>query len=223
MDTLILRDVNGIPSRAETLRRTFPGPVDVVCPGDLEIPGAVPVDIPAEWLPRIDAPRRWLEWVAADALGFAAVQALAIDAEFVWFAESDVWAPDDIWKSVFAATAASTADAIIAKLIAKDHPFAGLAGGFRWPGNPPWVTHSHFLALYRLSRRAIAWCIEEIEPLRDCYSECRVASVIHRRGGSVRDLREFVDYCAPRSFVGNVTGQRFAPDRMNHPVKHPIP
>lgn len=219
---LILRDVNGIPDRAETLRRTFPGTVDVVCPGDLEIPGAVPVDIQEGWLPNLDAPRRWREWFAADALGFAAVQALAIDSDFVWFVESDVWAPDDIWRAVFAATATSKADAIIAKIIARDHSFAGLAGCFRWKGNPPWVTHSHFLALYRLSRRAIAWCIEEIEPLRDCFCECRVASVIHRRGGSVRDLREFVAYSAPRSFGCSVAGQRFDPRAMNHPVKHVV-
>ncbi len=57
------------------------------------------------------------------------------------------------------------------------------------------------------------------EELRECYSEAKVASLIHHRGGSVRELSEFVRYSSPRSFTGAATSQRFTPDAMNHPVK----
>ena len=217
---LIFRDIDGLPDRLATVRRTFPGEVVPIAPHHAPQSGAIPIEVPAAWLPTLPGKsRRYLEWFAADALGLAAVEQLAIDADHVWFVESDVWAPDAIWRDIFAATAAAPADFIVAKLLARSSPFARFNGGFQNPGNPDWITHTSLLGLYRLSRRALQWCHTAAEPLRECYSECRVASLVHRQGGSVRDLAEFLPYTGPRGFTGSVATQRFHPALMNHPVK----
>lgn len=218
---LVLKDCDGIPDRVETLRRVFPGEVLHVCPHHLPQPGAVPVEVPAQWLPSLDLPRHRLEWFAADALGLAALSGHEIP-EHVWFVESDVWAPDEVWRSVYDATSASAADGIFTKLLHRSHGFARTYRGFRWPGNPAWAETACILPLCRLSRRAIEWHLASIEELRECYSEVRCPSVIMREGGSVHDLREFLPYSAPRAFVGNLAYYRFTAGVMNHPAKNGI-
>lgn len=215
---LIFKDCDGIPDRVETLRRVFPGEVVHVCPAHRPQPGALPVIAPDAWLPSLDQPRAVREWFAADALGLAALVGLEIP-EHVWFVESDVWAPDAMWRAVFHATDGCDADGIFTRLMHRGHGFASTYRAWRWPGIPDWAQWCCILPLCRLSRRAIEWHLETIGPLRECYSEVRVPSIIAQRGGTVRDLREFLAYSAPRAFVGSLALREPVPGVMNHPVK----
>lgn len=217
---LIFRDCDGIPDRLATLRATFPGTVISVCPHHAPQPGAIPIEIPDAWLPAIDRPRRYREWFAADALGLAAIAQLDLDPTAAWFVESDVWAPEATWHRIFTATASIPDDGIFVKLVARDDSFARLAPSFQHPGNPPWITHTALLGLYRLSRRAIAWSLAAAGPLRECYSEARVPSLIIHHGGTLSDLSAHCRYSAPRAFTGSAP--HFVPGVMNHPVKFHI-
>jgi hypothetical protein len=97
------------------------------------------------------------------------------------------------------------------------HPFARSMK--HWLHAPEWATHAHLMTLYRLSARAIQWTTADIAGLREFYSETRCASGIVRRGGSVRNLREFLEYSAPRAFTGHVSSHCLTPGVLNHPVK----
>jgi len=219
---LIFRDCDGIPGRVDTIREAFPGEVHHVAPHHLGIPGAVPVEIPDAWLPWgsewRDVSRKRKEWFAADALGLAAIRQLGIEADFVWFVESDIWGPVEKWREVFASTAASDADGIFAKLMARNHPFAGFMDHWKLPTSGG-ATHAHLMTLYRLSSRAIGWATDSADELSEVYAEVKTASMIVRHGGTVHDLREFLAYSAPRAFTGHPENQRFAPGVLNHPVK----
>lgn len=220
--TLIFRDCDGIPGRINAVRETFPGEVFHVCPHHLRIPGATPIVIPDHWLPAAGESRARREWFAADSLGLAAVAHFGITDDFVWFVESDIWGPAEKWREVFAATAASAADGIFAKLMPRGHSFSRFLDHWRLPSTPDWATHSHLQTLYRLSFRAITWALADAIALREVYAEVKTASHIVRRGGTVHDLREFVSYSAPRAFTGHPDNQRLTPGVLNHPVKFDI-
>lgn len=215
--TLIFRDCDGLPGRLETLKAVFPGEVIAVTPHHLAMAGAIPITIPDEWLPETGETRARKEWFAADALGLAAIVQLGLDPDFCWFVESDIVGPSAVWRKVFDRTENSMDDGIFAKLLPRDHGFSGMVTS--WHMAPPGATHAHLMTLYRLSRRAIRWTLAEAVAQRNFYSEHKTASEIVRRGGTVRDLREFTEYSAPRAFVGHPSGQRFAPGVLNHPVK----
>lgn len=222
---LIFRDCDGIPGRVDTIRQAFPGEVFHVCPHHLPQPGATPIEIPNGWLPWgakwRDVPRARREWFAADTLGLAAVQALGIHAPFVWFAESDIHAPPEIWHRVFSSTADSDCDGIFAKLLPREHAFSRPLAHWSLPESAG-ATHVHLMTLYRLSARAIDTAIYHAESLRDVYAEVKTASMILRTGGTVADLATFCRYSAPRSFGGCTKHHRFTPGVMNHPVKFDI-
>ncbi len=219
---LIFRDCDGIPGRIEAIRETFPGTVWHVTPHHLAMPGAIPIQIPETWLPwgadwrGVSRARR--EWFASDTLGLAAVDRLGIDSDFVWFAESDIWAPPEVWDSIFTATAGADTDGIFAKLMPRTHGFARTPADWNLPA-PAGATHAHLRTLYRLARRAIRWALNSAAELSDVYAEVKTASQIVRHGGTVSDLREFVSYSAPRAFTGHPASHRFTTGVMNHPVK----
>jgi hypothetical protein len=222
---LIFRDCDGIPGRVDTIRGAFSGEVYHVAPHHLGIPGAVPVEIPDAWLPwgaewrGVSRARK--EWFAADALGLAAVRQLEIDADFIWFVESDICGPVEKWRELFTATDGIEVDGIFAKLMPRAHPFAVFMDHWKLPTSGG-ATHAHLMTLYRLSRRAIGWALDAAEGLSEVYAEVKTASMIVRHGGTVADLREFVEYSAPRAFTGHPENQLFHAGVLNHPVKFDI-
>ena len=219
---LIFRDCDGIPGRIDVLRETFPGNVWHVTPHHLAKPRATRIEIPEAWLPWgadwQGVPRARREWFASDTLGLAAVDRFAINSDFVWFVESDIWAPPEVWASIFTATAHAQTDGIFAKLMPREHSFARMLDHWNLPTSAG-ATHAHLQTLYRLSRRAIQWATDSAAELSNVYAEVKTASQIVRHGGTVADLRTFVSYSAPRAFTGHPGSHRFAPGVMNHPVK----
>lgn len=218
---LIFRDCDGIPGRIDTIREAFTGEVYHVTPADMIQSGAVQVEIPDDWLPDSGESRARREWFAADALGMAAVRQLGIDADFVWFVESDICGPVEKWREVFTATDGIEVDGIFAKLMPRAHPFAVFMDHWKLPTSGG-ATHAHLMTLYRLSRRAIGWALDAAEGLSEVYAEVKTASMIVRHGGTVADLREFVEYSAPRAFTGHPENQLFHAGVLNHPVKFDI-
>lgn len=218
---LIFRDCDGIPGRVETIRETFPGEVVHVCPHHAPQPGAIPIHIPDNWLPSNQPNRRRAEWFAADTLGLATVHQLGINSGFVWFVESDIHGPPEVWKRVFDSTADSLTDGIFAKLLPREHSFALALDHWKLPSSAT-ATHCHLMTLYRLSLRAIHTAIHRAESLREVYAEVKTASMILRTGGTIADLATFCRYSAPRSFTGSVNAHRHRPGVLNHPVKFDI-
>ena len=53
-----------------------------------------------------------------------------------------------------------------------------------------WASHRHLGAMFRLSRRAVAWLADAGEECREAFCEIANASVVHRAGGSTGDLRQ---------------------------------
>lgn len=217
---LIYRDCDGIGDHFQAVAAAFPGKVHRICPHHLHISGATRIEIPERWLPTTLKLRPRREWFAAEALGLAAVKQLHIRAPFVWFVESDISGPVDVWKQVFQSTADSTTDGIFAKLLPRDHAFARPLLHWQHPHTPKNASHCHLMTLYRLSARAIEWCSGEAEATREIYAEVKTASAIHHRGGTVADLAEFCRYSGPRSFTGSTKSHRFRPGVLNHPVKY---
>lgn len=216
-EVLILCDVGGYPKRLATLREAFPGEVVCVCPDDMAFPHATSVHVPDEWLPVNGASHFARGWYAADALSLAAIRNLSLNAEFFWVVESDVCGPVEKWREVFAATAASDADGIFCNLISRHHGFAPMVPAWRMTSTPAWAQFTCLAAIRRLSRRAVEWNMDEAESLREMFCEPRMPSLIHRRGGKLADLREFVKYTVPGSFTAGAV--IFRDGWLNHPVK----
>lgn len=218
---IILADCIGLPERAATLRG-MGRDVLAVSPDHLAIPGTVPVTIPAEWLPADDRPRRKKEWWKAECLPLAAIHSLHLDADFFWIVESDVWAPVDMWRALFAAVDESPADGLFCHLQSRDHPFAATNGHWRHPAVPAWARYFQLGVMMRLSRRAASWLIEAAPEMREVFCEVSVASVVRRAGGSVEDFSKHMSYTRPRAMTGNIHGSRFDPAVFNHPVKREL-
>lgn len=179
-DVVILQDVAGYPERLRALRDAHPR-VIAVRPEDKAHPHAAAIAIPPEWLPAdpsIPFSRRC--WFRAHTLGLAAVQQLAIDADFYWFIESDCVASQDRWKALFADHAETTSDCVSnpfrSRLSTPTNPW------WTHPGTPEWATHFVVPACYRLSRRAVEELIRTAEETRECFCEHAIASTILRAG-----------------------------------------
>jgi hypothetical protein len=209
---VILQDVDGRPERIRALRSVHPY-VRVFCPPDKEIAGAVKIDVPAEWLPvKHDRPHWW----KADALALAAAR--TVDADSYWFIESDVAATPEVWSDLFATHEDNPVDCLAAAIGRR-----GPGSGFRhWehPGTPRNADRHFIMAVYRLSRRAVAASIAMAEDLRETFSEVAVPYVMKRSGLSMADMNGRGLFWSPTTFRTKPQEVRIDPRFLNHPVKH---
>ena len=97
---VIMTDAAGYPRRADTLRRTLHAlgiPFLRVAPADRPQPGALPVDLPVEWLPADDRPLHQKHWYRNHLHCLAAVRSYGLHADHYWCAEADVSASPGTW------------------------------------------------------------------------------------------------------------------------------
>ena len=156
-------------------------------------------------------------WFKADAMAFAAVKHLSIDADFYWFIESDVAAEQVVWKRLFEKHKDNDTDhlSIFSSTIETNPDFEG----WTHPGTPDDVDLFSLMSIFRLSKRALNACIDSAIELRECFGESAIPYVIKMNGFS-HDLIDpdglLMDsntMCAYPSLV------RLHLNKINHPIK----
>lgn len=214
---VIIQDPAGYSERCRALQQAHPHAF-AVSPEDKPYAHTLSVTIPDEWLPAdltISFSRRC--WHRGYTLGLAAVQKLAIDADYYWFIESDCVASQERWKALFASHVDNEDDCV-------SNPFRSRAetkDNFWWthPGTPDWATHFYVPACHRLSRRAVAELIRTAEETRECFCEHALASTIVRAGFTFSSANDPVTHWNRQTYRFSAEAVIRNPNFLCHPVK----
>ena len=181
-----MTDAAGYPNRAGILARALSAigvPFLRVSPVDQPQVGALPIDLPAEWLPAGDQPVHRKHWYRNHLHCLAAVRKYGIKADHVWCAEADVSASPATWLRLLETTADMPHDGLWTRL---DHRAErpGI-GWFSHPTTPPWADWYCLGALFRVSARALDWWESSATETREVFTEIAAPSVIARAGGMI--------------------------------------
>lgn len=176
------------------------------------------IPVPYDWISandKISLNRRC--WFKADAMAFAAVKHLEIDADFYWFIESDVAAEQVVWKRLFDKHEDTLTDHLtIFSSTIETHPDFE---GWSHSGTPSDVDLFSLMSIFRLSKRALNACISCAEELRDCFGELSIPYVMKMNGFS-HDLIDpdglLMDENTMCTYPSKV---RKHLNKINHPVK----
>lgn len=213
LDVVILQDHLGLTERAKAMRDAHPRVV-VVGPSDKSHPN-IPVDPPLDWLSEQDIPLTRKCWLKADAMALAAT-ALAPDADFYWFIESDVAASQDRWKALFHEFRNNPADCLATQIYYRGED-PRMEKYFK--DAPPEANRHFIMALYRLSRAAVEASIAEAPGLRECFSEISVPWVMQKHGLKVKRINGASQHFHPKTFRATTQNLRIDKNLINHPCK----
>lgn len=214
---VILQDYSDYPLRALAL-------ADVGCNLFVVTPETHPndrceiVSIPKDWIQddwRIPLDRRC--WFKADAMAFAAVKHLNIDADFYWFIESDVAAEQETWRALFKMHEDNPCDAILISIPEITTDF--IDGKWIHSNIPSDFSFFSLLSIFRLSKKALDACIQEAPNMRECFGELSLPYVIRKNSLSVG----LID---PQNTLMNSKTMCECPSKLvidkskiNHPIK----
>ena len=173
--------------------------------------------VPDEWMPE-DFPANWnIEWFKCDAVALAFIQHLNLDADFFWVIEYDTCGSVERWKALFADPISSEYDGLFICPRTRQQTLWNQWWNSRW--TTEWCTHTHIMAIYGMSRRAVQWCLEEAPKRRNVYSEMFTASAIVAHGGSVATMNLHTTHCNSQTMKTNPDSVIFNKRLLNHPVK----
>lgn len=214
---VIVQDHANYPERIRALKNVHPR-VYSVAPWDKPNDHSVSFSPPPEWLPEGNefslAKKCWWK---ADAMGFAAVEALKVKADFYWFIESDVVASQERWKALFSDWENDTSDLVApAPRTRQQSPWMKVWDS---PSTPSWASHFILMAVFRISHRALEECVRCSVETRECFSEITLPSVVHRAGFSIAGLNQRQTHCNNQTFGPCVPCIVINPKLLNHPVK----
>ena len=222
---VIMTDAAGYPNRAAILDRTMQAagiPFFRVSPVDRPQPGALPVDLPSEWLPTDERPLHQKHWYRNHLHCLAAVRRYGIQADHVWCAEADVSASPATWLRLLETTADMPHDGLWTRLAYRsDSPGNGW---FSHATTPPWADWYCLGALFRVSARALDWWEASAIETREVFTEIAAPSIIAREGGTIsrinRPHHPSLYHCGTMKFN---PGHETRTPPINHPrmFRHP--
>lgn len=210
---ILISDPQGYPLRVQASAEA--AQTICICPGDKPREHGVTVALPEAWLPAKGNPQYSRRcWWVCDRHFIAAIRQLDLDADFYWCVESDVVANPDVWQRLILASESRASDGIFVWLTDR-RPNYWLSH----PTTPAWATHHHLGAMFRLSRRAVAWLEAAAEEQREVFCEVNTASVIRRAGGSLADLRDLGWFYNSQTMTAPPSKPIVNPLLFNHPLK----
>ena len=215
---VILIDVMGATERLRALKDAHPNVIGIT-PHDKPCEGFTPIVTPEEWLPLQSYPDNYSRrcWWACGKLGIAAIRDLALDADFYWLIESDCVARQETWANLFSDHEENNEDGVFVSAKNRGQSPNGPVWGH--PCTPSWANCWHINAIYRLSRRAVEWCIASAEETRESFGEMVIGSEIQRHGGSVGLINRGRTLLNCQTIKADPTRVLLNRTLINHPVK----
>jgi hypothetical protein len=189
MTGVLLSDVANRTSRLKALQMSGL-PVVRIVPHDFPpVENGLSITVPKNWLPA-KGDQKKKGWWKAETIFLAAYQELPEKWDYVWCIESDLKATPALWRELFEKTASADEDMLGVKLKTRQT----VAPWHWWKNSAPlWANDGCLGCIYRLSRRAVEWLAADAVANREIFCEVIVPSVIVRRGGRIRELKEVFD------------------------------